>query len=309
MICILALIVFGILGIFSATHRKIAFEAFDCVFRRLTIRKCTSGLDKRLKSQITGKLMKRSPKIARFAYKNFELISWAFTILLILSIAYSAIGGYNYYIYGNCNGPNDESFCIFDPLGNNNKFSEATVVDASCSIDTTNEKKQLTLHNISTESFPRINRNAENDIVVIGCYACEYTRETYSTIKKLQERNDVNFVFAHLPVKEDAHFVSNILNCINEADDKMFIEFNDKMFLADPMTIKDENGILEIVEEIGMNKEDIMQCSHTERIQNLTQFQISEIQKTGIYGTPTVFINGEGVVGPKPYRVYKRLLK
>jgi protein-disulfide isomerase len=309
MICILALVVFGILGIFSATHRKIALEALDCVFRRVTIRKCTSGLDKRLKSQITGKLMKKSPKIARFTYRNFELISWAFTILLILSIAYSAIGGYNYYVYGNCNGPNDESFCIFDPLGSNNKFTEAPVADASCSIDTTNEKKQLTLDGINIESFPTINRNAENDIVAIGCYACEYTRETYSTIKKLQERDDVNFIFAHIPVKEDAYFVSNILNCINEVDDKKFIEFNDKMFSANSLAIKDEIGILEIVEEIGMNKESIRQCSYTQRIQNLTQFQISEIQKTGIYGTPTVFINGEGIVGPKPYRVYKRLLK
>jgi protein-disulfide isomerase len=26
--------------------------------------------------------------------------------------------------------------------------------------------------------------------------------------------------------------------------------------------------------------------------------------KTKFYGTPTIFINGEALVGPKPYRVY-----
>ena len=65
---------------------------------------------------------------------------------------------------------------------------------------------------------------------------------------------------------------------------------------------------LDVVEEIGLDKERINQCSVSERIQNMTRLQISEIQETGIYGTPTVFVNGEAVVGPKPYRVYKRLL-
>ena len=119
MICLIALLVFGILGIFSATHRKIALEAFDCVFRRLTIRKCTSGLDKRLKSQITGKLMKKSPKIARFTYRNFELISWFFTIILILSLVYTGIGAYNFAMYGNCNGENSQKACIYQGLVNN----------------------------------------------------------------------------------------------------------------------------------------------------------------------------------------------
>src|SRR3990167_5657795 len=73
MICILALIVFGILGIFSVKYRIIAKEAFDCVFRRITFRKCTSGLDIRLKAQITGNLMKKAPNIATKVYKNFKI--------------------------------------------------------------------------------------------------------------------------------------------------------------------------------------------------------------------------------------------
>jgi hypothetical protein len=115
MICLLALVVFGILGIFSATHRKIAVEAFDCVFRRLTIRKCTSGLDKRLKSQITGKLMRKSPRLAKFTYGNFEAISWVFTALMVLSLVYTGIGAYNYVVYDNCNGAHSDEFCIFNP--------------------------------------------------------------------------------------------------------------------------------------------------------------------------------------------------
>lgn len=309
MICILALIVSGVFGIFSATHRKIAFEAFDCVFRRITLRKCESGLDLRLKSQITGKLMRRNPKIAKFTFKHFETISWIFTIIFILSIVYTVVGGYNYYLYGNCNGPNEEGFCIFDPTGGNSKFTVAPTNDATCSVDAKTEEKTLTLLNINLESFPKIMRNAKNDVVVIGCYACEYTRKTYPTIKKLMERNDVNFVFAHLPAKENTHFISNILNCVNEMDKTKFIEFNNIMFSSENNVLESEERTLDVVEKIGLDKEAVRQCSYTERIQNLSKEQFSELQKTGVYGTPTIFINGETVVGPKPYRVYARLLK
>ena len=307
MICVLALIVFGILGIFSATHRKIALEAFDCVFRRVTLRKCESGLDKRLKSQITGKLMKKNPVIARFTFRYFELISWFFTILFILSFVYAGIGGYNYYLYGNCNGPNEDSFCIFDPLGGNSKFSDITT-DESCSLEPI-VKGDLTLKGVDLESFPKYNRNSENDIVFIGCYACEYTRKAYPIIKKLTNRDDVNFIFAHFPAKDNTRFISNILNCINEVNENKFMEFNEILFTSDEILLKNEADVFEVVEEIGLNKELIKQCSYSERIQNITDNQISELQKTGMYGTPTVFVNGEAVVGPKPYRIYKRLLK
>ena len=113
MICIIALIVFGILGIFSATHRKIALEAFECVFKRIRLKPCDSGLDKRLKSRITGKLMKRSPRLAGFTFKHFESLSWLFTILMFVSLFYSAFGIYNFVAYGNCNGENSSEACVY----------------------------------------------------------------------------------------------------------------------------------------------------------------------------------------------------
>ena len=100
MICIIALVVFSILGIFSATHRKIAIEAFDCVFRKITLRKCQTGLDKRLKSQITSSIMRKNRNIGKFIYQNFEVISWLFTILMLVSLFFSGQGIYYYAKYG-----------------------------------------------------------------------------------------------------------------------------------------------------------------------------------------------------------------
>ena len=36
---------------------------------------------------------------------------------------------------------------------------------------------------------------------------------------------------------------------------------------------------------------------------------MKQITATNFYGTPTVFINGQVLVGPKPYRVYAIMLQ
>lgn len=114
MICIIALITFSILGIFSAKYRGFAREAFRCVSRRVTLKPCDTSFDKKMKSKITGKLMKRSPRTAGVVYRHFDAISWVFTIILIVSLAYSTYSVYNLAIHGTCD-PADPNGCLFNP--------------------------------------------------------------------------------------------------------------------------------------------------------------------------------------------------
>lgn len=128
-ICLIALPVLALLGIFSATHRRLASEAFDCVFRRITLRKCESGLDVKLKSSITATVMKRSPSAAGWVFKHFELLSWIFVIVMLLSTFYSIQGLYNYVKYGNCNGEDSPLYCVLkdlDPRSNEPEVVECT---------------------------------------------------------------------------------------------------------------------------------------------------------------------------------------
>jgi len=116
MICIIAMIVFGVMAIFSASHRPIAKEAFDCVFRRITLRSCQSGLNTRLKSKLVGGLMRKNSRFAKPLYKYFEVISWLFVIIFFVSLIYSGYSVYNIVVHDNCVGPNaDPEECIFVP--------------------------------------------------------------------------------------------------------------------------------------------------------------------------------------------------
>ncbi len=50
--CVVALVVLSIMGIFSASNRALAKEAFDCVFRRITLRPCPTGFDEKIKARV-----------------------------------------------------------------------------------------------------------------------------------------------------------------------------------------------------------------------------------------------------------------
>src|SRR3989344_134184 len=114
-VCIIALVVFGILGIFSATHRAVAKEAFECVLRKATLRPCNTGLDSRLKMIVSLKVMKQHSGAGKFIHKHFEAISFVFMLLMLSSIAFSAIGIYNLWAFGNCNGENSSELCLLNP--------------------------------------------------------------------------------------------------------------------------------------------------------------------------------------------------
>lgn len=120
MLCIIAMIVFGVLGIFSVGYRKMAKEAFDCTFRLITLRPCQSSFDQKLKSKILTKMM-RFPKLASYTNKHFKAISLVVTILFLVSffasLGYTAYGVYNLVTVGTCDPQHPEN-CVFTPMLN-----------------------------------------------------------------------------------------------------------------------------------------------------------------------------------------------
>ncbi len=112
-LCIIALFVFAVLGLFSAKYRSLAKEAFNCVFRLVTLRPCDTGFDKKMKMKLVGKLMTTNKNLAGFVFKHFEALSWVFTILFFASLIITAQGIYNLVVYGTCDPVNN--MCILAP--------------------------------------------------------------------------------------------------------------------------------------------------------------------------------------------------
>lgn len=305
MICILAFVVLSILGIFSATHRALAKEAFDCVLRRVTLRPCTTGFNEKIKAQILGKVLSKSEITARFLNKHFEIFSWLLFLTMIASLFWTGKGLVNFYMYGSCNGLNKSGFCALDPKGENNKVSQA---GGSCATGEGDESK-VTLEGVDLSLFPTQNTGSKDDVVLIGCYSCDYTRKAYPLVKKLISENDVNYTFAHYPVKEETLYLLPIGYCAYKQDQNKFWQLNNKLFSSEKSDIARREFVDTLLKDIGYDLDVINSCSNSPETNAAVVERRIQLEKTNIYGTPLVFINGKGLVGPKPYRVYERILK
>lgn len=301
--CIVALIVFGIMGIFSASQRALAREAFDCVFRRVTFRPCHTGFQEKVKGKLLAKVLKRSTFWARVLNKYYEIFSWIFFILMVGSTIWVLRGVYNFYVFGSCNGLNASGFCAFDPSGENNKVT-AIGETASCGI-TQKSEKTVTLGNTNLSLFPTVHTGSKDNVVFIGCYDCDYSRKAYPLIKKLVTAKNANYVFAHYPAKGDTTFLSQIDYCVYKDSPNKFWELNDYLFATDKNYVIDKANAGAILAHLGLDAEKVEACVKNPDTVKAVQNQIDELNKTGIYGTPTIFIDGKAFVGPKPYRVYR----
>jgi hypothetical protein len=126
MICLIALFVFAVLaflsffGVVSPKYRTYFVEASDCVFKKMTLRKCTTGFDSKMKMKVSTKVSLHNKLLGGFIFKNFEVISWVLVVIMFVSMLYSGfvgvVGVYNWVAYGNCNGPDSDKLCVFNSL-------------------------------------------------------------------------------------------------------------------------------------------------------------------------------------------------
>ena len=249
-------------------------------------------------------MITRSETAAMVINKNFELLSWVFFFLFLASSIWSVRGIYLFYTTGSCNGLNSSGFCVFDPAGENNQVSTGT----GCNIKPKNES-DLSLNGIDLTGFPVMNPTAQDKIVMIGCYHCDYTRKAYPMTLDLVNRYHASFTYINFPTKEDTDYFSRLAYCVNQQAPDRFWEFNQQFFTGGKEQLDDQAFVDQTLTELGIDAKSVQACAGSPQTISTVQKQLIEIQKTRFYGTPTIFINGKAFVGPKPYRVYAIRLK
>lgn len=290
--------IFLFLGIFSARYRRLAVESLECMFHTITFRKCRSGLDDRIKSDFTGKLMKFSPFIGGFFYKNYKIISWVILILFLWAGYASAVGIYNYINYGNCNGPDSTGFCLLDPTGTNSGIS---TIDAG-------DLGEVILPSVE-EDDPIIGpENAELTIIEFGCFTCPYTKKAESVVSEVVEYYDgrVNFQFKNmiLPTHKLSYEAGLASNCALEQG--KYKEYHDKLFAMQGLFSNEL--FISIAGELGLDESKFMECFESEKYGDEVKRDNSIGLRAGVSGTPTFFINDKVIVGPKPFKTFKNII-
>jgi protein-disulfide isomerase len=167
----------------------------------------------------------------------------------------------------------------------------------------------LTLKGVDLSGFPVLNPTAPDKIVFIGCYHCDFTRATYPLVRKLVEKYQASFTFLHYPVKEPTDYMTRLGLCAYQQDQAKYWKMNDAFFGTDKANLDDAAWIQTALTGLGFDMPKLNTCVVAPATEATARLQMAEIVKTKFFGTPTVFINGEATVGPKPYRVYAILLR
>ncbi|MGV8086752.1 MAG: DsbA family protein [Candidatus Woesearchaeota archaeon] len=309
MICILALIVFGILGIFSASYRVIAKEAFSCVFKKITFQKCDTRLDTRLKSEITGKLLKFNHRLGKIVYKYFEVFSWILLILTLVTLFFMGLGLYNYVLYGNCNGPNSDDFCIYDPLGKNKPQNVTS--SSVCAIPEHTEIRELKTPPLGELRSGTYLGNLDAKVVIIefGCYSCHYTKEVESTIKKVIEKygDKILYVYKDFPLSEthaNAMCATEAVHCA--LDQGKYWEYREYVFANQQQQF--EEDLVSYAKELNLNITQFKSCLDEDKYKSLVNQSYIEGINSGITVTPTFFINNQTIIGAKDFKEFKKAI-
>lgn len=123
-LCIVALVIFSVMSIWSAKYRKLAKETFKCVTKTLMLSPCDMDFEQKVKARVTAKLLALNPMLAKAFYRNFRIFAWAFTATFFVSLFLTVRSFYNYLVYGSCE-PGES--CYLTALGVSNgdleKFS------------------------------------------------------------------------------------------------------------------------------------------------------------------------------------------
>ena len=319
MICFIALFVFAIMSIFSAKYRPFAKRALDCTFRKLTLRPCDTGLDTEVKAKIISAMLVKSPKAARFVNKNFEIISNIFTLIMFVSLFFALQGVWNWYAYGNCNGPNSTAFCIYNAFlpRNNTVFPEVTAFNAYASPLLSGRQRSV-------------------EVIEFGCYSCPFTKEAEGLRSQIMADyvGDVDFYFRNFPLADHSNSNQTAIaaQCALLLDPKfskpglgtspiMFWKFHDALF-ANQSTIittnasKIDDYLVSLAASQGYDRNAFTQC-----MQNGTAaFQVGVDFAAGlaanVRGTPTFYVRnilknpGKYMViaGPQPYSEVKKVI-
>jgi glutaredoxin len=294
-LCFIAFFVLAAMSIFSAKYRPMAKEAFGCVFKTITLKPCDTGMDDRIKADVVSKVLKVSPTAARFTNRHFTFLSWVFVLLTVVSLAYSAAGAYNFYFYGNCDGPESTGACILNDLtGDYGRFSEPTDLVAPTNFD----------------GIEMGNPNSSTVIVEFGCFTCPYTGQAEQTMRDLLAKHDIYYVFKPFPLPNHAGSYEAAKAVLCAQKQNKSLELRRRVFAELEICKADDFLDMEtLATDAGLEMGSFTQCyDNNETVSELEEY-IQQGKDAHIYATPTFFVNGKPLVGPKSIEEFERAIE
>jgi len=290
--CIIGLVIFGILGLFSAKYRRYFRESLHCMRRQLMLKACDTQFDQEMKSKISAKIGKGSPGLARFVFRRFAMLTWILLIIMLVSAAFIAYGFYSFVVYGNCNGPNSNDFCIYNAL-----------------LTRSVEDKTAAIKPLEADGNPTIGSlDAPVKIVEVGCFICPFTKKAEIFRQQILNKygENVSFTFRIMPLPYHNFSSETAEAAYCALDQNMYWEYHDKLFeYQSSMSIQ---KLHDIAAELGMDTTQFDNCFDSNTYVEKVRKDYDTGVAAGIFATPTYFVNGRTFVGLKAFSDFENVV-
>jgi protein-disulfide isomerase len=98
-------------------------------------------------------------------------------------------------------------------------------------------------------------------------------------------------------------------NCLFQKNKIAFWEFHSAVMNLPVNEVNQKEKVYALLEKMSeISAQEIIACSESKEAEELLEKQLVELKKMQVEGTPTIFVNGQTFIGPKPLRVYEKQL-
>lgn len=159
------------------------------------------------------------------------------------------------------------------------------------------------------------NKNAKVKVVEFADFQCPFCKQWFSTVETslindYVKTGKVAFYWRDYPfLGQESNLAANAARCANEQG--KFWEFHDYLYQHQGQENSgafSADNLKQFGATLGLNTDQFNSCIDSGKYNSAAQKDLSDGQKAGVTGTPTVFINGQSVVGAQPYTAFKTLI-
>ncbi|MEK7153953.1 MAG: DsbA family protein [Patescibacteria group bacterium] len=161
------------------------------------------------------------------------------------------------------------------------------------------------------------NKNAKVTIVEYSDFECPFCKkfwsETLPLIKKeFIESGKAHFVYRHFPLPSHSGAKPAALATECAAEQGKFWQMHDEIYKRQDGQGQSaqltKDNLKKWAVAIGLDTAKFNQCLDSEKYSKKINDDLASGQTVGVTGTPTVFINGQKIVGAQPYETFKQAI-
>lgn len=171
--------------------------------------------------------------------------------------------------------------------------------------------------NVGIGHFPiKGNKDAKVTIVEFADFRCPFCERFFkdagtSLMKDYVDSGKVKYAFRNYAfLGQQSVWAAQASECANEQG--KFWEFHDWLYdnqaPESDLGYYSKDNLIEYAGNVGVDTNQFASCLNSDKFAKQVQEDLSEGQKAGVSGTPTLFVNGIPIVGAQPYSAFKTVI-